>query len=403
MLSTYRVLDLADEKGTVCGEIFARLGADVIKVQNPRQVEEETDVTCAAEKRLFRLAYDAGKRSITLNLEAEEGKQLFGRLVESSDFVIESFEPGYMDSLGIGYEALRQINPRLILTSITPFGANGPFANYKASDIVTTAMGGLLYMSGDPDRAPVRYSFDQSYIQAGALAIAGTLIAHYQQHQTGKGQHVDVSIQECNIFCTFLLTHLWAANHEHLSRQGMRGYRGLINPRYVWPCKDGYIAWRLYGGGLGSKTATMVDWMASEGKAPDELRRIRWEEVSFDSLNQEQLKSLEEPFEKFFLLHTRDEIYQEAQKRDVILSPGNSVKEVLEDPQLASRDFWVNIDCPELSSKLVHSRLPFLSNTWQEEPPQKPPSVGEHNTEVYGDELQIPEPELIRLKKEGIV
>jgi crotonobetainyl-CoA:carnitine CoA-transferase CaiB-like acyl-CoA transferase len=169
LLGHYRVLDLADVKGMLCGKILADLGADVIRVEPPggdpgRNIPPFYNDIPDPEKNLYWFGFNTNKRGITLDLETDDGRDRLKRLTESSDFVIESFPPGYMDSLGLGYSALSQSNPQIIVTSITPFGQTGPYKDYKASDIEIMAMSGLMYLCGDPDRPPVRCSFPLSYI-----------------------------------------------------------------------------------------------------------------------------------------------------------------------------------------------------------------------------------------------
>ena len=147
LLSPYRVLDLTDERGLLCGKILADLGADVIQIEPPggstaREIGPFYKGDIHPEKSLFWWAYAINKRGITLNLETLDGRQLLQRLVKDAHFLIESWPPGYLQSLGLGYEALAAINPALIVVSITPFGQDGPYAHYKATDVVGMAMGG---------------------------------------------------------------------------------------------------------------------------------------------------------------------------------------------------------------------------------------------------------------------
>jgi benzylsuccinate CoA-transferase BbsE subunit len=201
MLNNYRVLDLTDEKGSLCGKILGDLGADVIKVEKPtgdvsRRIGPFFHDMPDPEKSLNWFALNSSKRGITLNIEDPEGKEIFKKLADTADVIIESFAPGYMDTLGIGYAALSARNPRLIITSITAFGQTGPYKDRKASDITLLAMSGLMSINGDSDRPPLRMCLDQSYYLASAQAAAGTLLAIQCRYASGKGQCVDVSIYE---------------------------------------------------------------------------------------------------------------------------------------------------------------------------------------------------------------
>ncbi|MDO8670564.1 MAG: CoA transferase, partial [Dehalococcoidia bacterium] len=162
-LSPYRVLELPGEASLLGGKIMADLGADVIKIEPPggdasRSIGPFYHDETHPEKSLYWFALNTNKRSITLNLQSSEGRDLFRRLGRTADFVVESFSPGQMDKLGIGFSALHEMNPRLILASITPFGQTGPYAGYKGSDIVAWAMGGYMYLCGESERAPLRIS-----------------------------------------------------------------------------------------------------------------------------------------------------------------------------------------------------------------------------------------------------
>ncbi|RLB00442.1 MAG: CoA transferase, partial [Deltaproteobacteria bacterium] len=198
----YRILDLTDEKGQLCGRMLADLGLDVIKIENPggddcRNYGPFYKDIHEPEKSLFWFFYNMNKRGITLDITKSEGQVLLKRLVEKADAVIESFSPGYLGGLGLDYDSLTRVNPQIIMTSITPYGQNGPYKNRKLSDLVANAVGGYAYITGPSDRAPVRISgVDQSYCHAGSHAAVGTLIALIHRNRFGSGQQVDVSIQE---------------------------------------------------------------------------------------------------------------------------------------------------------------------------------------------------------------
>ena len=156
LLAPYRVLDLTDDRGLLAAKILADLGADVVQVEPPggspaRNIGPFYGDDPRPEKSLFWWAYAANKRSITLDLEQRDGRAILERLVADADFVIESFNPGYLDGLGIGYEHLAGINPKLVMVAITPFGQDGPYSNYQATDIVGMALGGFMHLTGDDE------------------------------------------------------------------------------------------------------------------------------------------------------------------------------------------------------------------------------------------------------------
>ncbi|HEX7475461.1 MAG TPA: CoA transferase, partial [Dehalococcoidales bacterium] len=200
LLNSPRVLDLTDKNGFLCGKILADLGADVIKIEKPGGDQDRSmgpfyHHCLDPEKSLHWFAYNANKRGITLKIDSKDGQQILKRLASKADFIVESFAPGYLDELGLGYSDLCTINPRIVFTSITPFGQTGPYKDFKASDLEVMAMSGLMYITGRPDEAPLRISFPQSFLLAAAHAAAASMVAYFHRESTGCGQHVDVSAQ----------------------------------------------------------------------------------------------------------------------------------------------------------------------------------------------------------------
>jgi crotonobetainyl-CoA:carnitine CoA-transferase CaiB-like acyl-CoA transferase len=180
LLSPFRVLDLTDELGFLCGKILGDLGADVIKIEPPggdpgRRLGPFYGNQTDPEKSLFWFGFNNNKRGITLNLQSPRGRELFSNLAAKAGFVIETFKAGYLEGLNIGYGALSRINPHLVQVSITPFGQSGPYVKFKASDIEIMALSGCMSLTGDPDRPPLRVTFPQSYVWTGSYAAMGAL------------------------------------------------------------------------------------------------------------------------------------------------------------------------------------------------------------------------------------
>jgi len=201
LLSPYRVLDLTTERGLLCGQLLGDLGADVIKIEPPggspaRRLGPFLDDQPHPDRSLYWWAYNRNKRSITLDIDRPEGRDLLKRLVPSADFVIESFNPGEMAGRGLGYDDLAALNPAIIYTSISAFGQDGPKATYADSDLILMAAGGPLILTGDDDRPPVRLSVPQAYLHASTDAAVGALVAHHESILSGRGQHVDVAAEE---------------------------------------------------------------------------------------------------------------------------------------------------------------------------------------------------------------
>ena len=402
MLSPYRVLDLTDEKGLLCGKLLGDLGADVIKIERPggdpaRSIGPFYHDEADPEKSLFWFAFNTSKRGITLDIETPNGQEVFKKLVEGADFVIESFPPGYMDKLDLGYSALEEVNPGVIMVSITPFGQTGPFKDYKAPDIVAWAMGGYMYPWGDADRPPFRISHhSQSYLHAGAEAAVGAMLALHHREITGEGQHVDVSVQEAVAQANGPLTSTWDMRKVVPPRGGLRGN---VNVTTMWPCKDGYVIWIYWGGLSVSWNLPLVKWMDEEGMAGDFLREFDWATLDFTTATQETIDRLEEPTGKFFLAHTKAELFEGIVKHRGMLYPVATTREVLESTQLAVRGFWMELEHPELGTTITY---PSAFAHASEAPPRisrRAPLIGEHNQEVYEQELGLSGGELIPLRR----
>jgi benzylsuccinate CoA-transferase BbsE subunit len=405
MLSPYRVLDLTDEKGQLAGKLLGDLGADVIKIEKPggdpsRNLGPFYHDEVDPEKSLNWFAFNTSKRGITLDIEKPEGKELFKRLVKSADFVIESFPPGYMDSIGLGYSDLEKVNPGIIMAAITPFGQTGPYRDLKAPDLVLWAMGGRMLSIGDADRPPLRMSHhSQTHIQAALDAALSAMMALYYRQATGEGQFIDISIQTALVQSG---ETGWDLRKRFPSRGGMRN-PGVQITR-TWPCKDGLVTWVYMPGQFRAATnVAFINWMDSEGMATDFLKEFDWEEFDYAEVTQELMDKLEEPTGKFFMSHTKLELLEGAVQHRILFYPQFDTTDVLESAQLNAREYWVNLDHPELGTTLTYPG-PFAK--FSETPvkiTRRAPLIGEHNREIYEEELGIPSEEITKLKQAGII
>jgi len=412
LLSPYRVLDLSNELGFLCGKILGDLGADVIKIEPPggdpaRRLGPFYGDQPDPEKSLFWFGFNNNKRGITLNLESARGRELFAQLVAKADFVIETFTPGYLDGLNLGYTALAKINSRLVLTSITPFGQTGPYSKFKASDIEIMALSGCMSLTGDPDRPPLRVTFPQSYGWTSSYAAMGALIAHYHRELTSEGQQVDVSAQACLLWAFSHAHTFWDLNRQVEKRAGsfMTG-RSITGAkmRVFWPCQDGYLNFIIYGGEAGRRTnQALVEWMDSKGMAPDSLKQKDWKAFDIAQVGQEEIDRMEEPIESFFKGVTKAEFFKEVVKRQMLGYPVASVKEIFADPQHEARSFWQTIEHPELQTSFEYPGgfAKFSDGACQIW--RRAPLIGEHNQEIYGQELGMSPAQIAVLKKQGVI
>jgi len=412
MLTGFRVLDLTTELGLLCAKILGDLGADVIKIEKPggdpaRRRGPFYRGMADPEKSLFWYALNANKRGITLNLESRDGREIFRRLAETADCVIESFPAGYMKDLGLDYERLRQTNGRLIMTSISPFGQGGPYEAYASSDLVSMAMGGFLYLCGEPDRPPVGISLPHAYFFGGTDGAAATMIAYYYRERSGEGQWVDVSIQQSIALTSFNSVPWWQLEKTVQKRNAPYrkvGLAGGLNLRQTWPCKDGFVVFILTAGAFGAKNNTaLTEWMKEEGMAPRFMTDMDWNKFDAAKLTAEFAKEFEQHVGKFFLNHTMSDLYDGAFQRDMQLYPVSDCRALAANTQLKDRGFWVQVEHPHLEASLTYPgswvkmsradcRIRFCA-----------PRIGEHNREVYQGELGFSQREMSTLKEAGII
>jgi crotonobetainyl-CoA:carnitine CoA-transferase CaiB-like acyl-CoA transferase len=410
MLSPYRVLDLTDERGLLCGKILADLGADVIQVEPPagnsaRRLGPFYRDEVHPERSLFWWAYTANKRSITLNLKTCDGQALLKRLVTSADFLIESARPGVLAALGLGYDTLAALNPALIMVSITPFGQDGPYANYQAPDLVGMGMGGFMYVTGDPDRAPLRVGFPHFYLHGSGAAATGAMLAHAHRTLTGVGQHVDVSCQEAVARALANAPQSYALEGAVIVRQGSYRQTGATTyMRITWPCQDGFVNFQFSGGaGSGHSVNNFVRWMAEEGMGDAYLESLDFSKLGYGTITQKMLERIVPPVERFMLRHTKQELFDGAVARRILLFPVATTRDIVENPQLQARQYFQEITHPELGTAVTFLGPFVQASATPLRLRRFPPRVGEHNTEVYVEELGLTRDELARLREVGAV
>ena len=410
LLDQYRVLDLTDERGLLCGKVLGDLGADVIQVEPPdgstaRHIGPYYKDQVDPEKSLFWWAYAANKRGITLDIHTSDGRHLFKSLLKNAEFLIESFSPGYLGTLGLGYDDLAAINPGLVMVSITPFGQDGPYAHYRATDIVGMAMGGFIYLTGDSDRPPLRVSFPHFYLHGGAAGAVGALLAHTHRTATGEGQYVDVSCQQAVAKTLAHAPQNWDVEQVILKRQGP--YRQTSGNTYVrinWPCKDGYINFMPQGGSVASSTRALLAWMEEEGLGDDYLGQVNWEDLGYGEVRAEVMERCVGPLERFFATHTRAELTAGSVERRILMFPVATPGDILSHPQLEARDYFQELPHPELDTSVTYQgAFVKTDGTQRVGLRRRAPLIGEHTREVYMDELGLSPSDLATLRQGGAV
>ena len=397
MLSPYRVLDLTNERGQFTGKLLADLGADVIKVEPPqgdpaRQRGPWVDDIPGPDRSLRWLAWNTNKRSVTIDLSDPTGRNRFLQLAQSADIVLESFAPGHLDDLGLGYEALSQANPGLILVSITPFGQTGPYRDYQATDIVFWAMSGNMSITGESSGPPAHISDDcQSFLHAGGDATIGALVALTQRARTGRGQHVDLSIQEATSRGLYQITGSWDMTGRNLPRDA-RPNVGEGNLSWTWRCRDGYVIWVApIGPGSVKRLSGMFAWLNELGEG-HELQSIDWENLQLGQITEDDWKHFTRLFEDVFIGRTKRELLEAAVRHDFALFPSATTADTLTNEQLKARGFWRDVDHPSLG-RSIRMPGPFAQGDHPTPAQTNPaPTLGQHNKEVFAQLASAPEP-----------
>ncbi|MDP2675483.1 MAG: CoA transferase [Dehalococcoidia bacterium] len=420
-LDDVRVLDLAGEIGQYCTKLLADLGADVIKIEPPsgdpvRDLPPFYHDEADRQKSLYWLNLNTSKRSVTLDLEMPEGRRLFERLVATADIVVESFEPGYLDRLGLGYEGLARIRPDVILTSVTGFGQTGPHAHYKAPDIVGVAMAGIMWLAGDAQDPPNLPPWRQGFISASIIAAAGALMALYHRDLHGEGQHVDVSMQEALSIAQETAMQSWDMLQSLRNRAGERGMIPVNFPGIgAYECKDGWV-FGYVGTPGGAPWSELLDWMIEEGVAEDLTEEpylgfcrdlgVRTLVAMFQDTSKlgqkiQMLNHVDDVVKRFIAARGKWEVYEGGQRRRLLIGIVSTPEDIAKNPQLRHRQWLTAVEHPELGETLQYPGPPYrLAGTpWAVR--RRPPLPGEHNAEVYG-ELGVEPAELERLRAAGV-
>jgi crotonobetainyl-CoA:carnitine CoA-transferase CaiB-like acyl-CoA transferase len=353
VLAPYRVLDLTDESGLLCGQILADLGADVIQIEprdgsSARRVGPWRGGERGRERSLFWAAYARNKRGLALDLSDTADREVLRRLAAGADFLIESERPGRMAELGLGFDDLSRIQPGLVYVSITPFGRLGPKARWLGTDLTQVAAGGFAYLSGDADGAPTRVRVPQAHAQAGADAAIGALIAHAERKRTGRGQHVDVSAQQSVTLANMFRTLDEAVGMAPAQRVagGLQAGGVLVPIRHR--TRDG---WVTLGPAVLPSTGhfmkRLLAWVAEEGFCDPARVEEDWGtfgiRLGARQLPEDAYDPVKRDLDRFFATKTNEELMRAAVERKLLLAPVLGLDEIIESDQLAERGYPVSV------------------------------------------------------------
>ncbi len=420
-LGDLRVLDLAGEIGQYCTKLLADLGADVIKVEPPegdpvRNLPPFYHDAPGPDHSLYWWNLNTNKRSVTLRLDSSDGRKVFEKLVATADVIVESFDPGYLDTLGLGYNGLSRIKPDIILTSITGFGQTGPHAHYQSPDIVGVAMGGTMWLAGEPQDQPNVPPWKQGFISASIIGAAGTLLALCHRDVTGEGQHVDVSMQEALSLTQETAMQTWDMLQVLRVRNGSKGVVPIEIPGIgVYECSDGHV-YGYVGTPGGAPWSDLLAWMAEEGMAED-LVEEPYNDVC-QNLNMRFLSSiatdpevakklvflphLNEVLRRFAKSKSKWDMYEQAQKRRLLFGIVSTPEDLAKNPQLRHMKWLTPVENLELGETLDFPGAPyqFAQTPWAIRRP--PPLRGQHTGEVLA-EVGIAADAISSLEAQGVV
>jgi crotonobetainyl-CoA:carnitine CoA-transferase CaiB-like acyl-CoA transferase len=387
MLSPYLVLDLTDSRAELASFILAGLGADVVKVEPPggsrSRSEPPADPALPEGLRSLRFhAFNRGKRSVVIDLESETGKRRFESLVAGADFLFENAAPGEMAARGIGFDALRAVNPRLVYVAITPFGQEGPYSRHLATDLTLAAMGGMMALNGDADRRPVRITVPQTWHHAAAEGAVAALVAHHRRLATGEAQFADVSAQAA-IFWTGLnamIAH--AIQGRNIERNGTLLQLSTFTTPLVYPCADGEVV-------LITTTATLtrlVPWLVEDGTVSAEWAAAEnWSTYEARMLTASNLThplaEVQERIREFCRKYRKAELFARGVADNTTIAPVNTVRDVLALDHLEARNYWQHYTLP--GGSVVRAAGPFVRLSRTPISFRRPaPQVGEHDADA---------------------
>ena len=403
-LDQFHIIDLSSQiPGPFCTKLFADHGADVIKVEPPgvgdmaRTIGPFHKDDPHPEKSLTFFYLNSNKRSVTLNLESAAGRNILKSLVKKADALIESYPPGYMDELGLGYQALEKINPQLVMTSITPFGQTGPYRDAPGNDLIYEAMGGIMYVSGAYDREPLKHGQPQSLYIGGVTAAYATSVALFARTFLGQGQHVDLSLREgvaahhhsTPVRYSFVGgIERRAPKDEAGSPKGGAHFEGIV------PVKDGYVGATFQRG-------------VSRDSLSEYVKMLGHPELQDTDFSTPQLQGrLPKDKDRMLLSLLKEwgkyDYFNTAGSNSWVASVVQTSEDLVNNPHLDARGYFTEVEHPVIGKiKMPGEIFRLTESPWSLRRPA--PLLGQHNQEVYCGELDFTTQDLVRLRQQGVI
>ena len=401
-LEGLRILDVSGPASAYTGRLFAGMGAEVILIEPPEGAAHRRQSPFIGnipgiERSLTHQYLNAGKRGITLDLDTVDGREIFRKLAKTASAVIESEPVGKMKERGLDYDSLKSINPALVYTSITPFGSDGPYKDYAATDLTLLALGGLLCLGGYAEAEPTRAYGDQALLNGSQFGAIGTMLAIIDAEASGQGQYCDVSIQECVTMS--METAIQFYDLEGYVRR--RGGRQNAAGNGVYQCKDGEIV--LSAGAFSPRWGALMEWMEKDGIGrAEELSEPQWQDRDWVA-SPEAIKKFSEIAGPWLLSKTKHELYEGGKSRSIPLVPISSPADIPESEQMKFRGFLETLphaSMPEVKMTMPGGPFKFSETPWKIE--KAAPTLGSDTSAVLA-EVGLSADDLARLASGGVI
>lgn len=388
------ILDISEDvAGSFCSRLFGDYGANVLKIEPVHGAKLRTQAPFFEndthhEKSFSFFTHNFNKKGITLNLESTIGKNIFKDLASRADLIVESFQPGRMKELGLDLPSLQEINPKLSMTSITPFGQTGPYKNYKSSELINYAMSLIMSISGVQGQQPLKHAGMQAEYEGGLFGAGATSISLFKSGLTGIGEHIDVSITEC-VASTMMATQ---SIYPFMGgTQTRRKAEGSNSEQAAQATKDGWVVWQTGGGASWEDIANFFE-------APELLEpkfAVREQRIANGA-------ELDEIVESYMKTKGKWELFRKASEARMLFGVAQTATELNECEQLKSRDFYHEIEHPYLGKINVPAEL-FKYSLTPFQMRYSAPTLGEHNEEIYIENLGFTAKQLVKLRQTGVI
>lgn len=392
--SDMKVLELADVGGMYCGKMLAAMGAQVMKIEKPggdqsRFMGPFAPGGDSAEKSLSFAYYNTGKRDMTLDITSPKGKEIFLKLIAETDVLLETFRPGELESMGLGYDTLRAVNPGLIHASVTPFGQTGRHSSWRAdSDLIVDAMGGCMAEVGYVGKAPLHIGYDIMASASGMYALFAIQAAYHGRLSTGEGVHIDISQQECVAKWRSQALGFAQVNEVDQVRkiEGKGVRQGLVN------CKDGFCFVMI-----GGKWKELMGWFSDTGMDVSVFDDPKYLPHTYEVLTRWD-QTLLDYFNALGSHYTKSEFMKEGQRRRIPAAAVDLPETLLENEQYKARGFYVDVDHPVIG-KYKYPGAPFIMTESPLSADVPAPALGQDTDEV----LRRLNYDAAELRQQGVV